>query len=33
MDASDVYLAKPPPEAIEEQLQRPIKAVVGTFEP
>jgi hypothetical protein len=30
MDAAEVYLAKPPPEAIEAQLERPINAVVGT---
>ncbi|REK25431.1 MAG: hypothetical protein DWQ40_00685 [Actinobacteria bacterium] len=33
MDASEVYLAKPPPDAIAEQLQRPINAVVGTLNP
>lgn len=33
MDAAEVYLARPPPEAIEEQLKRPIKAVVGTLNP
>lgn len=33
MDAADVYLAKPPPESIEEQLRRPINAVVGTLNP
>lgn len=30
MDAAEVYLAKPPPEAITAQLLRPINAVVGT---
>lgn len=33
MDAADIYLAKPPPEEIEAQLERPIKAVVGTLNP
>jgi hypothetical protein len=28
-----VYLAKPPPEAITAQLERPINAVVGTLNP
>lgn len=33
MDAKDVYLAKPPPEAIAQQMERPINAVVGTLNP
>jgi pyridoxine/pyridoxamine 5'-phosphate oxidase len=33
MDASEVYLAKPAPEAIQEHLSRPINAVVGTHNP
>ncbi len=33
MDARDVYLAKPPPEAIAEQLLKPINAGVGTLNP
>lgn len=33
MDAAEVYLAKPPPGAIEAQLERPINAVVGTLNP
>lgn len=33
MDAAEVYLAKPAPEAIVEQLHRPINAVVGTMNP
>jgi nitroimidazol reductase NimA-like FMN-containing flavoprotein (pyridoxamine 5'-phosphate oxidase superfamily) len=33
LDAAEVYLAKPPPEAIAEQMERPINAVVGTLNP
>jgi hypothetical protein len=33
MDAADVYLAKPAPEAIEHHLTRPITATVGTLNP
>ncbi|MEX1038801.1 MAG: pyridoxamine 5'-phosphate oxidase family protein [Acidimicrobiia bacterium] len=33
MGAAEVYLAKPAPEAIEAQLERPINAVVGTLNP
>jgi len=33
VDASDVYLAKPAPEAIERYLERPINATVGTLNP
>ncbi len=33
MDAADVYLSKPAPEAIEAQLERNINAVVGTLNP
>lgn len=33
MDGADIYLAKPPHEAIEAQLDRPIKAVIGTHNP
>ena len=33
MDASEVYLEKPPHDAIVEQLERPINAVVGTLNP
>jgi len=33
MDAADIYLAKPAPEAIEAQLFRPIKATIGTLNP
>jgi hypothetical protein len=33
LDAKEVYLAKPPPDAIEAQLLRPINAVVGTINP
>lgn len=31
MDAADIYLAKPPPESIEEHLGRPINTTVGTL--
>ena len=33
MDAADIYLAKPAPEAIEAQLFRPIRATIGTLNP
>lgn len=33
MDASEVYLAKPPPDAIEQHLAKPINATVGTLNP
>jgi hypothetical protein len=33
LDAQEDYLAKPPPDAIEAQLLRPINAVVGTINP
>jgi len=33
MDASDVYLSAPAPEAIEQHLQRPLKCTVGTLNP
>ena len=33
MDARDVYLARPPEEDIDEQLQRPLGGVVGTLNP
>ncbi len=33
MDAADVYLAKPPPDAIDAQLALPINATVGTLNP
>ena len=33
MDAADVYLAKPAPQTVMEQLLKPINAVVGTLNP
>ena len=33
MDASEVYLAKPAPDAIEQHLAKPINATVGTLNP